>query len=173
MVRYGDATAIRFDGGSPSSRRADARVILHQQLTPSAIWTLPLYFVRGATSDWVEAHVLTPQILALIPSAGQTAIWPARGQAVNSIAAGTTVVWSVASKLSWLRPVTRFISGFVAKVLAKYVGSFAVGSAFAATGIGAAAAALLDAGLLAWAVRDLWNAKDDFVEALLDEWFPV
>lgn len=172
MVRYEDARAIRFDGGSPSSRRTDARVILHQQLTPSAFWTLPLYFVRGDTSSWVEKHVLTPQLLALIPGAGNTAIWPARGQALDSIAAGTTVVWAVASRVNWLRPVTRAVSGFVARVLARYVGSFAVGSAFAATGVGAAAAALIDAGLLAWAVRDLWSAKDNFIEVLLDEWFP-
>lgn len=146
--------------------------MLHQQLTPSAFWTLPLYFIRGETSDWVEKHVLTPQLTALIPDAGNTAIWPARGQALGSIAAGTTVAWTVASKVNWLRPVTKAVSKFVARILAKYVGSFAVGSAFAASGVGAVATALLDAGLLAWAVRDLWNAKDDFIEALLDEWFP-
>lgn len=145
---------------------------MYQQLPPSAFWTLPLYFVRGETSVWVEEHILTPQLLALVPSAGETAIWPTRGQALSSIAAGTSLMWSAASKVSWLRPVTKWVTSFVSRILAKYVGRFAAGSALAATGVGAVATAFIDAGLLAWAVSDLWNAKNDLIEGLLDEWFP-
>lgn len=148
------------------------RAILYQQLTPSSFWTLPLYFIRGETSEWVEKHILTPQLLALVPAAGETAIWPARGQALNSIAAGTTLAWGVAARIPLLKPVTKWVSAFVARVLAKYIGRFAAGSALAATGVGAVASAFIDAGLLAWSVSDLWNAKDDLIEGLLDEWFP-
>jgi hypothetical protein len=81
-------------------------------------------------------------------------------------------MWSAASKISWLRPITKWVSSFVSRVLAKYVGRFAAGSALAATGVGAVATAFIDAGLLAWAVSDLWNAKNDLIEGLLDEWFP-
>lgn len=164
--------AFRYDGGTPASRRADARAILYQQLTPSAFWTLPIYFLRGETSAWVSTHILTPQLVDLIPAAGETAIWPARAQALNSIAAGTTIAWGVASRVPLLKPVTNWVAKFVSKILAKYIGRFAAGSALAATGVGAVVSAFIDAGLLAWSVSDLWNAKNDLIEGLLDEWFP-
>lgn len=148
------------------------RAILYQQLAPSAFWTLPIYFLRGETSDWVEKHILTPQLLDLVPAAGETAIWPTRGQALTSIAAGTTLTWGTASRIPLLKPVTKWVATFVSKILAKYVGRFAAGSALAATGVGAVVSAFIDAGLLAWSVSDLWNAKDDLIEGLLDEWFP-